>query len=316
MSAPVFTVIICTYNRAALLEHCLASLAGQEEVEGTWELLVIDNNCTDRTAALTDAWLAEHSEVYGRRIVETRQGLSHARNRGYREARAPWVIYLDDDAKADTTLLARTHALVRQGHYRIVGGVYYPWYHYGRPRWYRDDYASNALPRYRRLSVPPANYVATGGVMLWEKDLLHDLGGFDPRVGMVGERIAYGEETYLQAHARARGIAVAYDPELIIYHVVMPRKLTVDWFFVSYFAAGRDAVLGGQVAPGWRSVPKQLLIGTGVLIKDLIRCTPKLIRQDYYLENWLIDVFRKAAKRVGTIYFALLSGREDEPSAR
>lgn len=314
MSPPAFTVIICTYNRAALLEYCLESLSRQDTPPPDWELLIVDNNSTDTTPRVSSDWLAAHPEVTGRYVLERRQGLSHARNRGYLEARSPWVMYLDDDAKADEGFLKRTAELVKQGHYRIVGGVYYPWYHFGRPRWYQDRYASNALPQYRQLSVPPVNYVATGGVMLWEKQLLAELGGFDPRVGMVGDRIAYGEETYLQVKARGRGVAVAYDPQLIIYHVVMPVKLKVDWFFTSYFAAGRDAVIGGQIARGWRSVPKQLIIAMAVTLKDLLLCTPKLVRRDYFVENWLIDVFRKTAKRAGTIYTALLLDREVVPT--
>ncbi|WP_116127813.1 glycosyltransferase family 2 protein [Lewinella sp. IMCC34183] len=309
MSDPLFTIIVCTYNRADLLGYCLASLAEQVSSDTAWELLVIDNNSTDNTRQVTERFLATQPAIRGRCITETEQGLSHARNRGYREAAADWVLYLDDDAKADAHLLARTAGLIATGEYRIVGGAYYPWYHYGRPKWYQDRYASNALPQYRELSVPPANYVATGGVMLWEKQLLHELGGFDPRVGMVGKRIAYGEETYLQAKARARGITVAYDPKLIIYHVVMPQKLSVDWFFRSYFAAGRDAVLGGQVGRGFFSLTGQLLVGGAVMIKDFLLYTPRLLGREYYLENWLIDVFRKTAKRVGTVYTALLHDR-------
>ncbi len=308
MPPPPFTLIICTYNRAHLLAHCLDALLAQEAAPPDWELLVIDNNSPDHTRELTENWLRQHPEVQGRCLTETRQGLSHARNRGYREASADWVVYLDDDAKAATHFLRRTAWLVAEGGYRIVGGVYYPWYHYGRPRWWQDRYGSNALP-HATLTVPRGNYVATGGVMLWEKQLLEDLGGFDPRVGMVGTRIAYGEETYLQAKARARGIAVAYDPELIIYHVVMAQKLSVDWFFRSYFAAGRDAVLGGQTAPGVRSAATQLLLGVAVMGKDLILRSPQLLRPDYYLENWVIDVFRKLAKRVGAAYTALLHQR-------
>ncbi|MGB3802381.1 MAG: glycosyltransferase family 2 protein [Lewinella sp.] len=309
MSSPAFTVIICTYQRADLLEYCLQSLAEQVEPAGSWELLVIDNNCTDATPKLTDDFLAAHPEINGRRIREEKQGLSHARNRGYEEAAADWVIYLDDDARAHESFLVRTTELVEARQYQIIGGVFYPWYHFGQPAWYRDRYASNALPQYRQLSVPPANYVATGGVMLWDKQLLHDLGGFDPRVGMVGNRIAYGEETYLQAKARARGIAVAYDPALIIYHVVMPQKLSVDWFFRSHFAAGRDAVLGGKVQPGFFSLAKELLLAGVVMTKDFLFYTPRLLGTDYYVENWLIDVFRKVAKRIGTVYTALLHDR-------
>jgi glycosyltransferase involved in cell wall biosynthesis len=306
---PHLSLLICTYNRADLLPHCLLALAGQQAPGISWELIVVDNNSTDNTATVIDAFLRDHPEIDGRRIHEARQGLSHARNRAAAEARADWVLYLDDDARAAANLLHRAAWLIRHSPYPIVGGVFYPWYHYGRPHWYRDDYASNALPQYSTLSVPPANYVATGGIMLWQRELLQQLGGFDPRVGMVGRKLAFGEETYLQARARERGIAVAYDPELVIYHVVMPQKLRVDYFFRAHWAAGRDAVIGQHIAATPTAALTQLAIGLGSMALDLIRYTPRLLGAHYYRENWLIDVFRKVAKRLGSAYTALLTDR-------
>ena len=305
MPTPTFSLLICTYNRADLLAYCLDSLTDQVPTATPWELIVVNNNSTDRTGPLLDEFLATHPTINGRWVSEPQQGLSHARNRGYREARADWVVYLDDDAKADRNFLARTAWLVAHAPYQIVGGVYLPWYHYGRPYWYKDRYASN-LRAETTLCVPPSNYVATGGVMLWKRRLLEELGGFDPRVGMVGKKLAYGEETYLQAKARARGIAVAYDPHLLIRHVVMEQKLHIDYFFRAYFAAGRDAVIAGHVGTGPGALVRQLLLGVAVMVKDLVLYTPRLLSANYYTENWLIDVFRKVAKRLGSVYTALL----------
>ena len=301
---PRLTLIICTYNRASLLTYCLRALVEQDHIPEPWELLIVDNNSNDDTQQIVEDFFAQHPYLAGRCITESRQGLSHARNRGYQEAQSDWVLYLDDDAKARPDFLRRALWLVEQAPFQVVGGVYLPWYHFGRPHWYQDRYATNKLP-YQTLTVPPSNYVATGGVMLWQTTLLHELGGFDPRVGMVGTTLAYGEETYLQAKARKRGIAVAYDPDLVIYHVVMEQKLHLDYFFRSYFAAGRDAVLGGQLSTDSSTIASQLLLGVGVMTKDLIIYTPRLLRPDYYLENWLIDVFRKVSKRVGSIYTIL-----------
>ena len=271
--------------------------------------MVIDNNSKDDTAGVTNRFFENNPKLKGRYLLETAQGLSHARNRAARETSTDWILYLDDDAKVDANFIIRSLEHCQTGQYKIVGGVYFPWYHYGRPRWFKDRYASNALPQYTRLCVPPKGYIATGGVMLWDRKLLLSLGGFDTKVGMVGDKIAYGEETYLQAVARHQGIEIAYDPDLIIHHVVMAAKLKVGWFFESYFAAGRDAVIGGQVPPGLVSAARQLLTGVIVSSKDALIATPKLLRANYYLENWLIDVFRKMAKRIGSAYTALLIHR-------
>jgi glycosyltransferase involved in cell wall biosynthesis len=45
---PDVSVVITTHNRSALLARTLASVAGLT-YHGTWEVIVVDNNCTDST---------------------------------------------------------------------------------------------------------------------------------------------------------------------------------------------------------------------------------------------------------------------------
>lgn len=304
-NTPLFTVAICTYNRAHLLEDCLNALSLASPVAVPWELLVVDNNSQDSTKEVVLNFSALNPSMIINYSLALQQGLSHARNHAIVASKAYWIMYLDDDAKVREDFLQRTVYLVKKTDYQIVGGVYYPWYKYGRPKWFKDRYASNAKP-IRNLSVPRGEVFASGGVMLWEKKLLKQLGGFNVNIGMKGNKVAYGEETIVQQQAKNMGIDIAYDPNLVIYHVVAEQKLTIDWFFVSNFAKGRDQVLGGEIKPSRINLVLQLVIGLSVMTKDLLLNTLKLFFQtDYYLENWLIDTFRKMAKRIGVIYTGL-----------
>lgn len=62
-----------------------------------WEFIVVDNNSSDGTR--------ETVELFNRRFTNFRyafegeQGLSHARNRGWREALGNYVGYVDDDCR-------------------------------------------------------------------------------------------------------------------------------------------------------------------------------------------------------------------------
>jgi glucosyl-dolichyl phosphate glucuronosyltransferase len=90
-------VVICTYNRAADLDRCLQALARQRPSDASWRVTVVDNNCTDDTASV----VARHVR-HGRipdlsRIVEPRQGLTPARQRGVSASKAAWVAFVDDD---------------------------------------------------------------------------------------------------------------------------------------------------------------------------------------------------------------------------
>lgn len=97
MSQPSLSVVICTYNRSGSLAETLASVnACTLPGDCTVELVVVDNNSTDDTAAVC-ATFAGVARIPFRCVKETAQGLSHARNRGVAEATGDVVIFTDDD---------------------------------------------------------------------------------------------------------------------------------------------------------------------------------------------------------------------------
>ena len=97
MRQPTLSIILPTYNRVALLRRAVAALLRQTAPSGSYEIVVVDNNCSDGTAEL----LSRGSATRGVRVIhEPRQGLSHARNAGLEAARAPIVAFTDDDVEA------------------------------------------------------------------------------------------------------------------------------------------------------------------------------------------------------------------------
>ncbi len=89
MSAQV-SVIITTYNRAAMVTEAVESVLAQEMTD--FELIVIDDGSTDETE--------ERLSTYGSRLKYYQQensGVSSARNRGLEFARAPLLAFLDSD---------------------------------------------------------------------------------------------------------------------------------------------------------------------------------------------------------------------------
>jgi glycosyltransferase involved in cell wall biosynthesis len=86
-----FSVIVPAYNEGAYLGRALHSLQHQD-YDGNYEIIVVDNNSTDDTAAVA-AW-------YGVRVVsEPRQGVCAARQRGVDCAQGEIIVSTD----ADTT---------------------------------------------------------------------------------------------------------------------------------------------------------------------------------------------------------------------
>ena len=89
------TVAICTWNRSPSLRQTLDGFTGIAAPAATkWELLVVNNNCTDGTDEVIRAF---EDRLPVRRAFEPRPGLSHARNRAIAEATGDYILWTDDD---------------------------------------------------------------------------------------------------------------------------------------------------------------------------------------------------------------------------
>ncbi|WP_218352376.1 glycosyltransferase family 2 protein [Alteromonas lipotrueiana] len=89
---PAVSVIIPVYNRAHLLHRTLDGVLQQTFED--FEVLIIDDCSKDDPASVVAAF--EDARLRYIRQPENR-GVAAARNRGLREARAPFVAFLDDD---------------------------------------------------------------------------------------------------------------------------------------------------------------------------------------------------------------------------
>lgn len=92
------SVVLSTANRAHLLDPALDRLLGQRDGSPPYEVIVVDNNSSDRTRALVMR-RQEGSEGRLRYVFERTCGLSHARNAGIAAARAHVVAFTDDDVR-------------------------------------------------------------------------------------------------------------------------------------------------------------------------------------------------------------------------
>ncbi|WP_119069690.1 glycosyltransferase family 2 protein [Aggregatilinea lenta] len=234
-SAPLISVVVCTYNRAALLAQALDTLCAQTLDPDLYEVLVIDNNSTDDTRATVERYAPRI-----RHVLETAQGLSHARNRGWREARGTYIAYTDDDCKLPPDWLANARRVIEDRAPAALGGPYFAFYMSPKPVWFKDSYASHDQGSEARALGP--DEFLDGGNIFVRRDLLAALNGFDPGLGMAGGRVAYGEETDLIKRLRAADpdALVWYDPALVVLHLVKPRLMNLRWLMGQRFAGGRD----------------------------------------------------------------------------
>ncbi len=88
MKKPTISVVIPAFNEEKYIENCLASL--KKQTFNDFEIIVVDNNCTDKTA--------EIAKSFGARVIkEKKQGMIPARERGFKEAKAEIIARTDAD---------------------------------------------------------------------------------------------------------------------------------------------------------------------------------------------------------------------------
>jgi glycosyltransferase involved in cell wall biosynthesis len=236
----LISALVCTHNRAAVLQRALASLAAQTLATDRFEIVVIDNASTDATRGVVERERAGGAAV--RYVHEPRLGVSHARNRGWREARAPLVAYLDDDAIAAPDWLARIVACFEALDPKpgCLGGPVAPIWEVPRPDWLPDallpfltvldlEQGPGPLPRGRFL-------YGTNSAFLRER--LAAIGGYAPELGPIGSWHRSGEDTFVQKRLREQGFALWYDPALRVRHHVPAERVTQRWLVQRLYLEG------------------------------------------------------------------------------
>lgn len=285
------SVIICTYNRARLLNECLASLFNQNIKKELYEVMVVDNNSSDDTKLNACDFLSKNPNFSY--YFEPRQGLSHARNTGFKFAKANWVLYIDDDAKADPNLVERTLWTIENYDFDAFGGRFFHWFKYGKPKWFPENFEGNGVVANTGSAIEINNEFFNGGVMVFKKSILEKLNGFPCQLGMNGRKIAYGEETMLQLKMRNAGFKLGYDPELKVHHIVGEHKLKLSWHIRSAYAHSRDSYGIGFSKYSPINLIKDLVY---IFLKKWPKAIAKLLlRKNYYWQNMVLDMLQPVA---------------------
>lgn len=99
---PVISVIVPVYQAEKYLKACVESV--QKQTFSDWEMLLIDDGCTDASPAICDECAAGDDRI---RVFHKakNEGVSKARNLGLAEARGPYIAFLDVDDRYEPQCL-------------------------------------------------------------------------------------------------------------------------------------------------------------------------------------------------------------------
>lgn len=163
-----FSIIIPAYNEATLLPLCLESIE-EQDFKGGYEVIVVDNGSTDRTAKIAKAYDA-------RVISETeRQGPVFARIAGFKVAKGEILVSTDADCIVPPDWLSRIAKDLRSAKFAgLIAGFEY-------------TNANNLSKKFARWLLPLALFLdrLTGGHFSGanfavRREAYMDVGGFSP----------------------------------------------------------------------------------------------------------------------------------------
>lgn len=188
---PALSIIIPAFNEEKLLAASLAAVNASAHAAFTaaglsWELVVCDNNSTDRTA--------EIARAAGAKVVfEPVNQIGRARNAGASAATGAWLLFIDADSRPSAALLADVAALTRRPDILLAGSTIT---------------LDNASPVFRIAcgfwnTASRARRLVAGSFILVRAAAFREVGGFDLKF-FAGEEIDLALRLQKQVGRRER----------------------------------------------------------------------------------------------------------------
>lgn len=310
-------MLICTHNKARLLDRALESVAGQVlPSKFRWEVLVVGNRCTDETPEVVRRWGQSGRIPRLRYLSERRLGVSFARRRGLRESRGRLIGLVDDDCllEPDWAAQALRFAQANPSAGSFGGRNELLWVAPPTPL---ADLYGESLARQDLGPAPclmPVNEwrMPVGAGLVVRRRAMIDSGWIED--GMLRARrprsLGAGEDTEISLRIRRAGWQVWYAPELRLRHVIPPERMTLAYLRRLHRGFGRADVFLRALDRAPQDHPRLdgIAWAVGVLREVLDRYQEGYVRYENERPTWLIRLSYARGCLEGAVRF-LLTGR-------
>jgi glycosyltransferase involved in cell wall biosynthesis len=172
------SVVIPAFNEEKLIERCLKSLEKQTIKRNEYELIVIDNNSTDKTVKIAQKYADKV-------LIEKRKGVLFARQRGCQQAQSNIILRTDADGYVPKNWIEKGYKyLIKHKNTVAVGGFYFP------------DNKDKVLTEISKMMIEYKDLIwktvdktgwLTGSCSGFKKDAFEKIGGFDLKADPVIE---------------------------------------------------------------------------------------------------------------------------------
>jgi glycosyltransferase involved in cell wall biosynthesis len=241
----LISIVICTHNNSSILDRALDRLSRQHCPEGlAWEVLVVDNNCTDGTQQVVERHRSANRLRRLRVVSEYQQGLTPARQRGVRETSGEWLAFVDDDCLLAESWLANAMCFAT-GHPRCgaLGGVVRPYWESGAEP--LPDTVGWALACQDHGPQACRVWSLVGAGLIVRRAALEETGWIHTPLlaDRIGQRLVSGGDTEIGIRISASGWDLWYTPDCVIDHLIPARRTSPGYLRRLAFGLGISQVL-------------------------------------------------------------------------
>jgi glycosyltransferase involved in cell wall biosynthesis len=233
-ASPLFSVVICTYQRYDMLRRVVESVLAQDIEPEAFDIWVMDNSPASPLRA-TNKGIYEAIPRLHYIEIDT-PGLSNARNLGIEMSTGEFIVFLDDDAVAAPTWLRSYREAFAQLDERVgaIGGRAVPHFEAPRPAWLIDELLifyslADWFPDIHEL---PESLAPLGVNAALRRKAIESDNRFPTALGRRGKEadsLLSGEEEDLFRRLREQGWTLWFAPKAEVTHHISANRLSRAW---------------------------------------------------------------------------------------
>lgn len=248
------TIVICTHNRAALLEDTLNSLLRCNPPDlHQVDILVVANNCNDDTPNVVSRLKDGETIVPLNFLEEPEPGKSYALNTAIKNTTSRALYFIDDDHIVEPEFLATAcETLDLQPDFEMICGYIMPAWDGTEPSWVHEKgkYRVPVRPIVEFDKGPIGHEITAdghqpgGGNLIVRRSLLNRMDHyFDPAMGPNGRSLEGGEDLDFVRRARKVGGLIWYEPSIRQHHVLEYERMTLSYMMRKAFLRSQDSFM-------------------------------------------------------------------------
>lgn len=210
------SIIIPTYNRSDVIIRSLETWTTQTMCSNDFEVIVVDNNSTDNSAALINDFIRNRSNFHY--LKELKPGSTNARHAGAKFAQSELLIFADDDGLFNGSCIEEIVNVYQQNIevVAVAGKIDIAW-DKTPPEWIAPYEFMLGRLDYGKEVLMGTDLYLNGGLFSIKKSVFEELGGFNP--DLVGDYLVGDGDTGLVIKLHHQKRLIGWTPYAIMQHL-------------------------------------------------------------------------------------------------